>query len=214
MFKHCHIAAPSFHPLKTLLVWSDLWLGILIALFPLHSSINSFPITVSKINFLSLFVKSYSVYLHPIQSSSTQWFASIFLHALNAWLDPLFLVYSKHKHLPITPATSWKPSPYCFEVRVSHFQKSFLLIIWHTVTSVCISIYCLIFLFCSVPTLILKPTVFLDHILTSILKMSALGSIAYFFNSLCSTYHNSCLTGTVVVLLKILLFRNIGMDRT
>lgn len=113
MFKHCHIAAPSFHPLKTLLVQSDLWLGSLIALFPLHSSINSFPITVSKINFLSLFVKSYSVYLHPIQSSSTQWFASIFFHAHNAWLDPLFLVYSKHKHLPITPATSWKPSPYC-----------------------------------------------------------------------------------------------------
>lgn len=53
---------------------------------------NSFPITVSKINSLSLFVKSYSVYLHPIQCSSTQRFASILLHAQNASSDPLFLV--------------------------------------------------------------------------------------------------------------------------
>jgi len=39
-------------------------------------------------------------------------------------------------------------------------------------------------------------------------------ALLIFFNSLYSTYHNSCLTGTVMVLLKIPLFKNTGMERT
>lgn len=102
VYKHCHSSASSFHPLKTLLVESNSWCGSLIALFSLHSCIIYFHITVSKINFLSLFVKSHSVYLHPIQSYTHTSFVSIFLHAHNVWFDLLSLVHSKHTHSPVT----------------------------------------------------------------------------------------------------------------
>ena len=181
VFKHCHIAASSFHLLKTLLVGSDSWLGSLIALIPLHFCINSFPITVWKINFLSLFVKFYSVYLHPIRSSSAQWFASIFLHAYNAWFDPLFFVYSKHKHLTIPSSTSWKPPTYCLWSKGVLFPE-IIPTLHLTYCDFCLHIFPIWFSVLLGSYLNFKTySFFLNHVLTNILNMNAFSSIAYFF---------------------------------
>lgn len=165
VFKHCHIAASSFHPLRIVLVGLDSWLGCLIALFPLHSYINSFLITVSKPNFLFLFVKSDSVYLHPIQSSSTDLLSPSSMTIkldLTPFLSLLQAQALFYHSIYILKAITLLSLKWGCHISRNHFCSSFDILWFLSVFS-----SYLIFLF----------TVLLKHILTNTLNKSPIGSI-------------------------------------